>query len=251
VPRAIVHRVTYCVMAAGGRQPAVHEDDHPFRHALDLVQHVRADDDSPALRPESLEQRDEVHPLYRISTVQRLVEHEHLWILDECGRDLGALTHPLAERIDAPVGGVEHRDLPQRVVGRVPVDDAMQVGDVTDELSRREPGGHRFVLGDERHPTVDGAVPTRVVPLDAHRALVDAHETGHGPHQRRLAGAVGPQQTGHTRTERTTELGQRDFRSEPHRHLDHLHGGVDGECRVTPDGRWVRPGDGHQRSTQR
>ena len=78
VPRAVVHRVADRVVPAGGGQPAVHEHDHPLGQPLDLVEHVRADDHGPALRAESLEQRDEVHALHRIGAVQRLVEHEHV-----------------------------------------------------------------------------------------------------------------------------------------------------------------------------
>ena len=71
-----------------------------------------------------------------IGAVQGFVEHEHVRIADERGRDLRALPHALAELVDAPVRDVEHRDRAQRVVGRVPVGDAVEVGDVAHELAR-------------------------------------------------------------------------------------------------------------------
>ena len=116
--------------------------------------------------------------------------------------------------------------------GALAIGDAVEVGDVADELSSGEPGGHGLVLGHQRHARVHLAIAARVAALDAHGALVDADESGHRPHQRRLAGAVRPEQSGHARTERATELRQRDLRPEPHRHVGDLDGRVGGERRV-------------------
>ena len=56
----------------------MHQHDDSVGQALDLVQHVRADDHRAALCAELLEQRDEVQPLHRVGAVERLVEHEHV-----------------------------------------------------------------------------------------------------------------------------------------------------------------------------
>ena len=114
----------------------------------------------------------------------------------------------------------------------------MEVGDVRDELAGGEPRRHGLVLGDERHAPVDPPVAARVAAFDAHRALVDADEPGDGPHQRRLAGAIGSEQAGDARAERAAQLGQGDLRSEPHRHVGDLDRRVGRERRV---GEHARP----------
>ena len=98
VPRPVVHRVTNRMVSACRCEPTVDEDDHALCQPFDLVQDVRADDHRPALRTELLEQCDEMQALDRIGAVQRFVEHEHVRIAHERGRDLGALAHALAER---------------------------------------------------------------------------------------------------------------------------------------------------------
>ena len=108
--------------------------------------------------PELLEQLDEVQPLHRISAVQRFVEHEHLRIGHQCGGDLGALAHSLAEPVDAAIGGVEHRHRTQSVVGRIAIGDAIEIGDVPDQLPGSQPGRNGFVLGHQRHAGVDLAI---------------------------------------------------------------------------------------------
>ena len=120
-------------------------------------------------RAELLEQRDEVQPLHGIGAVQRFVEHEHVRIAHERGRDLRALAHALAERVDVPVGDVEHLDRLQRVLGRAPVGDAVEVGDVAHELARGEPARHRFVFGHQREPAEHLAIAARVAAFDLAR----------------------------------------------------------------------------------
>jgi hypothetical protein len=194
----------------------VDEHDDPLGHALDLVEHVRADDHGAAAGAEVLEQRDEVHALHGVGAVERLVEHEHLRILDERGGDLRALPHALAERVDVAVGGIEHVDRAQRGVRRVAVGDAVEVGDVADELAGSEAGRHGLVLRHQRHPGMHLPVAARVVAIDEHGTLVDADEAGHGPHQRRLAGTVRAEQAADARAEGAAELGERDLGPEPH-----------------------------------
>ena len=104
VARAVVHRVADRTVAAGRRQPAVDEDDHPLGEALDLTEDVRADDHRAPAGAELAEQPDQRHPLDRVGAVERLVEHEHLGVGDQRGSHLRALTHPLAEPVDAAVG---------------------------------------------------------------------------------------------------------------------------------------------------
>ena len=125
MPRAIVHRIADGAVPACGGQPPVHQHDHPLGHPLDLVEHVRADDHRPPLAPSCLNSVDQVQALHRVGAVQRLVEHEHLRIGDQRRGDLGSLAHALAEAVDPPVGGVEHGDALQSLVGRAAIGDAV------------------------------------------------------------------------------------------------------------------------------
>ncbi len=63
-------------MVARGGQPAAQQDDLALGQPLDLVQHVRADDDRPALAAQPPEEGDEVRALHRVGTVEGLVEDE-------------------------------------------------------------------------------------------------------------------------------------------------------------------------------
>ena len=86
--------------------------------------------------PSCLNSVDEVHALHRVGAVQRLVEHEHVRVAHERGGDLGALAHALAER-RRPADRRRRASRPcAALVGRAAVGDAVQVGDVADELAR-------------------------------------------------------------------------------------------------------------------
>ncbi len=105
-----------------------------------------------------------MHALHRVGPVQRLVEHEHARIGDERRGDLGALAHALAEPVDATIGDVEQIDGVERAIDRVVVGDAVEVGDVANELASGEPGGHRFVLGHQGERPLHLTIGPRVAP---------------------------------------------------------------------------------------
>ena len=237
-------------MPAGRGQPSVHEHDDAVGEALDLVQHVRADDDRAALAPEAPEQVDEGDALHGVGAVERFVEHEHPRLDDQRGGDLDPLAHALAEAVDAAVGDVEQADGRQRGVGCVAVADPAQVGAVAHELAGGQPGRDGLVLGDEGQVAVDAAVAPRVAAVDADVTLVDADRAGHRPHQRRLAGAVRAEQPGDAGPERAAQLGQRDLGAEPHRDVvdrrPSARRRTPGRPRPGPDGVGTR-----HRSTQR
>ena len=138
----------------------------------------------------------------------------------ERGGDLRALAHALAEAVDA-AGRRRRASRPigSAVVGRVPVGDAVEVGDVAHELAGGEPGRHRFVLGHERQRAVHtsrsrrGSRPsTRTVPwLTPIRPVIARISVV-------LPAPFGPSRPVTPGTERAAELRQRDLRPEPHRH---------------------------------
>ena len=97
-------------MTARGGEPSSHQHDLALGEPLDLVQDVRADDDRATFLAECSEERDEVRALHWVGAVQRLVEHEHLWVRDEGRSDLRALPHALAEPTDPPIRDVGQAD---------------------------------------------------------------------------------------------------------------------------------------------
>ena len=237
----VVHRVADRVVPAGGREPPVHEHDHPLREPLDLVENVRADDHRSALRAEVLEQLDEAQALHGIGAVQRLVEHEHVRIGHERGRDLGALPHALAERVDAPVGDVEHRHRSQRFVGRAS-------GRRRDSGRRRsERTGARVSAAGTASSSGTSAIrrctarsrrgsrpSTRTVPWLTPSSPVSARMSVV------LPAPFGPSRPVTPGPERAAQLRQRDLGAEPDRNVGDLDRRVGHER-----------GIGHHRSTHR
>ena len=98
---------------------------------------------------EGTEECDEMEALHGVGAVQRLVEHEHLRVGDERGGDLRALPHALAEAARPAVRDVGEPDRLDGPIGRTRVGDAVQVGDVANELPSGEDRRHGFVLGHE------------------------------------------------------------------------------------------------------
>ena len=229
----VSHGVADGAVVAGRRQTSPQQHDLPLSQAFDLVEDVRADDHRPPLGAQLAEEGDEMSPLHGIGAVERLVEHEHGGAGHEGGRDLRALAHALAEPADPAVGHVGQAHGGEAGVRGAPVAHAVQPRHVAHELARGHPGGDRLVLGHQRQRLLDGPVPARVPIHDPDRSGVRSEETGHGPHERRLAGAVRPQEPGHAGAERAAELRERDLRTEPHRYVVDLdrragrEGGVD------------------------
>ncbi len=86
---------------AGGSQLAVDHGDDPLRHPLDLLEHVRRDDDGSAAVGKLVKQADQVGALDRVCAVEGLVEDEDLRLVDEGGCHLGPLPHALRVPADA------------------------------------------------------------------------------------------------------------------------------------------------------
>ena len=207
-------------MVAGRRQTPPQQHDLPLGQAFHLVEDVRADDHRAALGAQLAEEGDEMSPLHGIGAVERLVEHEHGRAGHQGGRDLRPLAHALAEPADPAVGHVgQARRWRGCASDARPVAHAVQAGHVAHELAGGEhAGGDGLVLGHQRQRLLDGLGPPRGSrPSTRTDAGVRPEQTGHGPHERRLAGAVRPEQPGHAGPERAAQLGQRDLRPEPHR----------------------------------
>ena len=149
---SIASRIAWCPPAAASR-PLMSTITRS-RQPLDLVQDVRADDHGAALARRAAwnsamrcSRCTGSAPFSGSSSTSTWGSHH------ERGRDLRALAHALAERRRR--GGRRRRasrPTASALVGRAPVGDAVQVGDVAHELAGGEPGRHRFVLRHEREP---------------------------------------------------------------------------------------------------
>src|SRR5439155_8407405 len=78
-------------------EPAARENRHTTAEAFGIRQDVRAEEHRPAAIAESKNQRANLPPADRIETGHRLVEHDHLRIVDERLRQTDALQHALRE----------------------------------------------------------------------------------------------------------------------------------------------------------
>ena len=123
---------------AGRRETARHDDQHAIAEAFDLLEDVAAEEDRPALGGHLAQEVHHVQPLARVHAIERLVEDEHRWVVDERGGDLHALAHPLrvpADRAPGSVAQVDESDRPIRRADRVV--ERVEPSRGGDELQRR------------------------------------------------------------------------------------------------------------------
>ncbi len=101
----------------------------------------------------------------------------------------------------------------------------LQSGVVGNELGGGQEPVHGLLFGDQGDAAVHGRIGTWIDSQDGHLALRGSDQPGHDPEQGRLAGAVGSQQAGHSRSELGAHLGDRHLLPEPARHTLEGHGG--------------------------
>ena len=77
-----------------GHQVAGADDRHAVAEALDLRQHVRAEEDGPALAPQVVEDPVERVLHERIETLGRLVQDRELGVVLQRLDDADLLAHP-------------------------------------------------------------------------------------------------------------------------------------------------------------
>ena len=94
---------------------------------------------------------------------------------------------------------------------------ALEPGAQLDELAAREEVVDRLVLGHVADPPVERRVPAHGLAEDAHRALRGRDQAGDRAQQRRLAGAVRPEQRRHARLDGERDVADRDDAAEPAR----------------------------------
>ena len=195
---------SFCRIARGSPLAASLPLDHQvdaLGQLLDLLEDVRGDEHGAALGGEAADHFAQVEPLHRVGARERLVEQEQRRVVDERRREAHALPHP------AGVAG--HRRGPARRRGRrsrSPAPAAAR-GSATllepraqlDELPAGEEVVDRLVLRHVADAAVDRLVPAHRLAEDARRALGRRDQAGDRAQQRRLAGAVRPEQRRHAR----------------------------------------------------
>src|SRR3954464_4167431 len=169
----------------------------------DLVELVRDEDDAGAVLLQRLEDAEEVARLLGGEHRGRLVEDEDPRPAEERAQDLHALLHADADILDARVGvhgeAVAVRQLAHARRGRVEVEQqalARLVGQ-DDVLGHRHDGDEHEVLVHHADPVLDGLqrrADADGPAVDADLALVGLVQPVEDAHQRRLAGAVLPEQ---------------------------------------------------------
>ncbi len=186
--------------------PGVHDEDG-VGEPLHLFEDVRREEDRPARGSHVPEQTHHVQPLPRIHAVEGLVEQQDARLVDERPGELGALAHPLGIRADRAVGRLGQLDRGDRLIGGASrIGDALELGIEQGEFVAGQIARDRLALGHQPHIAIDVRVAERRSTGDAHDPRGRGEQTGEQMQQGRLAGAVGPQQSGHARTERERDV---------------------------------------------
>jgi hypothetical protein len=164
---------------------------------------VRDEDDARAVGLERLEHAEQVARLLRGEDGGRLVEHEDARVAVQRAQDLHALLHADADVLDARVGvdgqAVAIGELAHARAGSLDVEQqaAPRLVGQHDVLGHGHDRDEHEVLVDHADAEVDGLQRRSDADgpaVDAHLALVGLVQPVEDAHERRLAGAVLPEQ---------------------------------------------------------
>jgi hypothetical protein len=231
VPSAVIARVARRRgdLADGApplERPSFHDGD--VRAVLGHVrQDVRRHDQGLALLAQLAEQLSELHPPRRVEPRRRLVQQYDRRIRQQRPRQTQALFHPARQRLDLlrrllrqpdPLQPIRNVGLHVRVAQAVPLGDEPQVGpDVHLLVQRRR-------VGREPHPRHHRRARLEDLPQHPDLARRRRLQPRHRPQQRRLAGAVGPDQAEQiAAAEREGDVVDGDERAELHAQRLHVH----------------------------
>jgi hypothetical protein len=216
--RPVRHELADPAEVAGGREPPCdHHLDRPGE-LFDLLQDVRAEQDRAAGVGHRVQQIHHVQPLARVHAVERLVQEQRRRVVHQRRGYPDPLPHALGERLDTAVLGVGHLDVVDGPAGRGRrIGQPVQLRARQHELPRGEEAVHVLLLGDQAQPAVDVRVPPARLAADRHRAARRRQQAGHHVQQRRLAGAVRPEQARDARPDRHRDVVDRDHVAVPAR----------------------------------
>ena len=188
------------------------------RQLLHLLEDVRGEHDRPPLGGELLEQLLEVHALARVGAVERLVEDQDLRIVHERRREPHPLPHAARVGVHRAIAASPRSTSSiARSAAASSVDSAKRRSKLARTRARHEAVA-RLVLRHHADAPVERRVVAHRLAEHGDRAARRRGEAGHHAEQRRLAGAVGPEQTGDAGHDVEGHVAHRDDAPEPARH---------------------------------
>ncbi len=176
-----------------GEHAALGNDDRPAAHRLDLLEQVGRDDDR-LLRPHRRDDLAHLVLLVGVEPVGRLVEDQHLRVVQQCLRHPDAAPIALRERVDRlmqHLGDMDHLDHPADAELRLAPGKAADMSDKAEKLGGRHVGIGRRALGQVADSALRrDRLTGDVVAADGRGAGGGRDKAGDHLHRRRLAGPV-------------------------------------------------------------
>ena len=173
--------------------PAVHDRD-VVADLLDLGHVVGAEQHGQPAGGQPLDQRPHVADAGGVEAVGGLVEHQQPGLAQQAGRDAEALAHAVGVAADLAVGPVGQVDDLQDLLEQPGPDAAVEEREALEVLPAGQVGVEAGALdeaGDAVQHADAGVGPGLVE--DPDRAGVGPDQAEEHPQERRLAGAVGPE----------------------------------------------------------
>ena len=204
VMRVLVQEVADLVHVALRDHLTARDQQHLLGDRLHLVEHVRGEEDHGALLRARADLLEDDGARGGIGAGERLVEQEHVGIVDDRLGELGALAHAAAVATHAAIHGALEAEVGERFA-RALVGFALGVAaeprERRDELERAEVVVERVGLGTEAHAREHLRVGERTLAADAHLAEARPQEARADAHERGLARAVRTEQAPDARIE--------------------------------------------------
>ena len=167
--------------------------------ALRFVHVGRRHQDGDAVGEELGQQLPELTARHRVDAGRRLVEQNQLGLVHQRAGERQLLLHAAGEAIRQTVAErCELRHLEEPAATSLVVRDAMDLGEEGHVLVDREIAVQAEALGQVTDPLRNPPViARRILVEDAHLARVSVKQAAHQSNRRRLAGAVGSDETEH------------------------------------------------------
>ncbi len=188
-------------LAAGalGDETTVVDDADARADSLGLLHVVGGVEDGHAVLAELAHLLEDGVAALWVDADGRLVEHEEGRTMEEAAGDVESPLHATGERLDplvGPVGQVDDVEGFDHPLGEHASAQLVEPSDEAQVLGRGQVGVERDLLGHEAHPRPHRRRRSpRLGAVDADGAVVGRQQPADHPDRRRLARAVGPEQS--------------------------------------------------------